>query len=88
MLGVFAAGRILNPKTAHSQLIGGMILVFLILFVFLGNIRAALVALIVLAGTNAPAQAQAPAVATANRAGGSRRAARSVGARPPNVVAL
>ena len=25
MLGVFAAGRILNPKTAHSQLIGGMI---------------------------------------------------------------
>jgi xanthine dehydrogenase YagR molybdenum-binding subunit len=25
MLGVFAAGRILNPKTARSQLIGGMI---------------------------------------------------------------
>ena len=25
MLGVFAAGRILNAKTAHSQLIGGMI---------------------------------------------------------------
>lgn len=25
MLGVFAAGRILNPKPAHSQLIGGMI---------------------------------------------------------------
>lgn len=25
MLGVFTAGRILNPKTAHSQLIGGMI---------------------------------------------------------------
>lgn len=25
MLGVFAAGRILNQKTAHSQLIGGMI---------------------------------------------------------------
>ena len=25
MLGVFAAGRILNPKTAHSQMIGGMI---------------------------------------------------------------
>jgi xanthine dehydrogenase YagR molybdenum-binding subunit len=24
MLGVFAAGRILNPKTAHSQMIGGM----------------------------------------------------------------
>jgi xanthine dehydrogenase YagR molybdenum-binding subunit len=26
MLGVFAAGRIINPKTARSQLIGGMIL--------------------------------------------------------------
>ena len=25
MLGVFAAGRIINPKTARSQLIGGMI---------------------------------------------------------------
>src|SRR5262249_30114187 len=25
MLGVFAAGRILNPKTARSQMIGGMI---------------------------------------------------------------
>jgi xanthine dehydrogenase YagR molybdenum-binding subunit len=25
MLGVFSAGRILNPKTARSQLIGGMI---------------------------------------------------------------
>jgi xanthine dehydrogenase YagR molybdenum-binding subunit len=25
MVGVFAAGRILNPKTAHSQLMGGMI---------------------------------------------------------------
>lgn len=25
MLGVFTAGRIINPKTAHSQLIGGMI---------------------------------------------------------------
>ena len=25
MLGVFAAGRILNPKTARSQLLGGMI---------------------------------------------------------------
>lgn len=25
MLGVFAAGRILNPKTARSQLIGGMV---------------------------------------------------------------
>lgn len=25
MLGVFAAGRIFNPKTAHSQIIGGMI---------------------------------------------------------------
>jgi xanthine dehydrogenase YagR molybdenum-binding subunit len=24
MLGVFAAGRILNPKTARSQMIGGM----------------------------------------------------------------
>lgn len=26
MLGVFAAGRILNPKTARSQLIGGMVM--------------------------------------------------------------
>lgn len=25
LLGAFAAGRILNPKTAHSQLIGGMV---------------------------------------------------------------
>src|SRR5262249_22771646 len=25
MVGVFAAGRILNPKTARSQMIGGMI---------------------------------------------------------------
>jgi xanthine dehydrogenase YagR molybdenum-binding subunit len=25
MVGVFAAGRILNPKTAHSQLMGGMV---------------------------------------------------------------
>src|SRR4029450_3747490 len=25
MLGAFAAGRILNPKTARSQLIGGMV---------------------------------------------------------------
>ena len=25
MLGVFAAGRILNPKTARSQMLGGMI---------------------------------------------------------------
>jgi xanthine dehydrogenase YagR molybdenum-binding subunit len=24
MLGVFAVGRVLNPKTAHAQMIGGM----------------------------------------------------------------
>lgn len=26
MLGVFASGRILNPKTARSQLVGGMVM--------------------------------------------------------------